>query len=312
MIVFTDSCAYAERVIDPKAGWTKTNFSNFRDNPALKEIAGEIYPKGSFYKTKIDLGGLWRFAFISERSFFSQYDLMIKTGRRRSDLPNGLVFIAGESDFCHGQRSRPWTALSGNLHLTVFLAPKSRIAHFGIGFSIIAAVSVVETIDCFKGLKGKAAIKWVNDINVGKAKIAGFLAHTHSIDAEIESAILGIGMNVETNPDVESDGFITETTALSELVSDEDRNILGKVFRTLLLKLHKNYNLLRAGKYQDLLSFYRARSSIIGRSVRIFSDPEGKKCSLIAAGIVERIGDNLELYLKGQESPVTRGRLIVE
>jgi biotin-[acetyl-CoA-carboxylase] ligase BirA-like protein len=312
MIVLTDSCAYAERVIVPKTGWANSNFSIFHDNPALKEIAGEIYPKGTFYKTKIDLGGIWSIAFISERSFISHYDLMKEAGRKRNDLPNGLAFIAGESDFCHGQRGRTWMALSGNLHLTVFLAPKCRTAHFGIGFSILAAVSVVETIDGFKGLKGKAAIKWVNDINIGKAKIAGFLAHTHSIGAKIESAIVGIGMNVETNPNIEGDEFISETISLSEIVTDEEQGILGKVLRNLLLRLHINYNLLLAGKYEHLLSFYRARSSVLGRKVRIFSDPEDGEYSLIAAGIVDRIGNNLEIYLKGQEGPVTRGRLVLE
>jgi BirA family biotin operon repressor/biotin-[acetyl-CoA-carboxylase] ligase len=311
MIVLTDNCAYAERVIDPKTGWTKSNFSNFHSDPALKEIAGKVYPKGIFYKTKIDLGGAWSIAFISMRAFISHYDLMKEAGRKKNYLPNGLIFIAGESDFCHGQRGRTWTALSGNLHLTVFLTPKCRIAHFGTGFSLLAAVSVVETIDGFKGLKGKAAIKWVNDINIGKAKIAGFLAHSHSIGNEIESAILGIGMNVETNPNIEGDVFISETIALSELVTDEEKGILGKVFRNLLLRLHVNYNLLLAGKYKHLLSFYRARSSVLGRKVHIFSDPEDGECSLIAAGTVDRIGNNLELYLEGQKDPVTRGRLVL-
>jgi len=312
MIVLSDSCSYAERLIDSKVRWIKSDLSFFYDNPALKEIAAEVYPEGTFYQSKIDFGGGWSTAFISERAFVSHYDLMIEAGRRRNDLPDGLILIAGESDYCHGQRGRPWSALSGNLHLTVFLAPKCRIDRFGTGFSILAAVSVVETIDGFKELSGKAAIKWVNDINIGRAKIAGFLAHTHSIDNNIESAILGIGMNVETNPCIEGDMFISDSISLSELVSDEEERVLGKVFQDLLLKLHKNYVLLKAGKYEELLAFYRVRSSIIGREVRIFSEPEDGDCRLIASGIVERIGDNLELYLKGMAHPVTRGRLVLE
>lgn len=312
MIVLSDSCAYAEHLINPKIRWTKSDLSFFYDNPVLKEIAAEVYPKGTFYQTKIDLGGLWSIAFISERSFISHYDLMIEAARMRNDLPGGLILIAGESDYCHGQRGRPWAALSGNLHLTVFLAPKCRIAHFGTGFSILAAVSVVEMIDGFKELRGKAAIKWVNDINIGKAKIAGFLAHTHSIGNKIESAILGIGMNVETNPCIAGDMFIYDSISLCELVSDEEEGVLGKVFRNLLLRLNINYNLLKAGKYDDLLSVYRARSSILGRKVRIFSDPEDGDRRLIDSGIVERIGDNLELYLRGKERPITRGRLVLE
>jgi len=312
MIVLSDGCAYAEHLIDSKIRWTKSDLSFFYDNPVLKEIAAEVYPKGTFFQTKIDLGELWSIAFISERAFISHYDLMIEAGRQRNDLPSGLVFIAGESDFCHGQRGRPWTALSGNLHLTVFLAPKFRIAHFGTGFSILAAVSVVETIDGFKELRGEAAIKWVNDINIGKAKIAGFLAHTHSVGNKIESAILGIGMNVETNPCIAGDMFISDSISLCELVSDEEEVVLSKVFRDLLLRLNINYNLLKAGKYEELLSFYRARSSILGHKVRIFSEPEDGDCRLIASGIVDRIGDNLELYLKGQECPITRGRLVLE
>lgn len=312
MIVLTDSISFAERLIRPKYSWVKEDVSCFGENTALKEIASEIYPDGSFYKTDVLLGWGWSFAFISEKLALSHYDLMINAGRKRNDIPHGLVFVAGESDFCHGHHGRKWAALSGNLQLTAFLTPKCRMDFFGTGFSILAAVSVVETIDGFKGLRGKAQIKWVNDITVGKAKIAGFLAHTHSMGIEVESAIVGIGMNVETNPGIESDVFIPDSISLLELISTEEDCDLGVVFQRLLTRLEANYNLLKTGDYNKLLSFYRERSLIIGRKVRIFSDKMDSDNCVIAEGVVRKIGNNLELYLEGQEHPVTQGRLILE
>jgi biotin-[acetyl-CoA-carboxylase] ligase BirA-like protein len=312
MIVLTDSISFAECLILPGQSWVKRDISYFDENTALKEIASEIFPDGSFYQTDVFSGWRWSFAFISEKLGLSNYDLMIDVGRIRNDLPHGLVFVAGESNFCHGHHGRKWTALPGNLHLTVFLTPKCRMAFFGTGFSILAAVSVVETIDGFQGLKGKAQIKWVNDIIIGEAKIAGFLAHTHSMGTEVESAIIGIGMNVETNPGIGSDDFIPDSVSLLELVSTEEDCDLGKVFRRLLTRLEKNYIQLRTGDYNKLLSFYRERSLVIGRKVKILSDREDSDKSVIASGVVRKIGDNLELYLEGREHPVTHGRLILE
>lgn len=312
MIVFTDSLSFAERLINPRPSWTKADVSYFGDNTALKELVSEIYLSRSIYKTDVYLRGGWSFAFISAKLPFSHYDLMIKAGRKRNDLPHGLVFVAEESDYCHGHHGRKWAALSGNLHLTVFLTPKCPVDFFGTGFSILSAVSVVETIDGFKGLRRKAQIKWVNDITIGEAKIAGFLAHTHSIGSEVESAVVGIGMNVETNPGIEGDIFIPDSISLLELVSGEEDCDLGKVFRRLLTRIDVNYNLLKTGEYKKLLSFYRKRSLIIGRKVRIISDKEDEDNCVIAEGVVKKIGDNLELFLEGQEKPVSQGRLILE
>jgi biotin-(acetyl-CoA carboxylase) ligase len=129
---------------------------------------------------------------------------------------------------------------------------------------------------------------------------------------EVESAIIGIGMNVETNPGIGSDDFIPDSVSLLELVSTEEDCDLGKVFRRLLTRLEKNYIQLRTGDYNKLLSFYRERSLVIGRKVKILSDREDSDKSVIASGVVRKIGDNLELYLEGREHPVTHGRLILE
>ena len=41
--------------------------------------------------------------------------------------------------------------------------------------------AVVDALDAVPGLEGRARIKWVNDILIGDAKVAGILAYTQTL-----------------------------------------------------------------------------------------------------------------------------------
>jgi biotin-[acetyl-CoA-carboxylase] ligase BirA-like protein len=264
------------------------------------------------YKGRIETKG-WRLGCIVKNAPQSHFDLLIKLGREGLSLPTPLFCIAGSSKHCHGQRNRPWVALEGNLHMAVLLTPKKEIENFGPGFLSLAAISMVEALDELDGFEGRAGIKWVNDILIDGAKVAGFLVHTISTGNLVQAVILGIGLNIETSPILTPDPFIPCATSLKELAPGDTGLSRRNVVLPLLKKLDSNYRRLLEGKAADLIEGYRRRSVIIGKKGKVLSDPIkiGGKKEIYASGVVEGIGPHLELFFHGLKKPVTQGRLII-
>ncbi len=309
MIVFTDHQEYAESVLPSYGNWSPVDYST--TDPGLNQLMKELYREKSVYKGGSTSKGRWSYGFIVKKASLSHFDHLIQLSQRNVELPDGIVCQAGSGQGFHGQGGRPWEALEGNIHLSVYLAPQQRIKGYHIGFPVLAAVSLVDTLDAIGELEGRAKIKWVNDVLVDGAKVAGFLVHTLSSEDRIIAAILGIGLNVEKTPRVKRDLFVPKVGSLRSLVQDSSLCNRKKVLIQLLECLDKNYNLLLEGKYQKLLDSYRMRSIVIGQSVRILSDTPEEGQKEIASGLVKDIGENLELYLEGEKKPVTKGRLIL-
>jgi BirA family transcriptional regulator, biotin operon repressor / biotin---[acetyl-CoA-carboxylase] ligase len=246
----------------------------------------------------------------------SQYDSLIGLART-SALPDRLACVARTGSGFHGFRGRAWTAQPGNIHLTVHLAPHRRVEQLQTVFTVMAAAAVLETIDTLPGLEGAASVKWVNDVLIGDAKVAGVLAYTQTRGDVVTSVILGIGLNVETTPDVARSPWVPGAGSLRAIVADPEAISAGAVLRTLLLSLDRLYEVVLREGNAPLVESYRARSAIIGSTVRILSDDvadaagAGAPPRVIAEGRVAGIGDGLELYIEGHAEPITRGRLIM-
>ena len=309
MKVCTDSIEYAAKILKSDINWQKGEKNTL--SPNLRLLADNLYHDRTCYYTEIGTGKNWSHLFIVEEAPSSHYDLMVKFGSENVDLPHGLLCLAGASGRLHGQRSRPWVGLPGNIHLTAYFTPNQEVDHFGTGFTILSAVSVVETIDAIEGLSGRAGIKWVNDIFVDGAKVSGFLTNAQCLGSVITAATLGIGLNVEASPKVSPNDFVPQVAALHDYIDNPSEGSLSAVFDHLINRLQANYKLLISGQYSQLLDKYRDRSIIIGREVEIMSDPLTGSGQKTASGRVTAIGENLELILEGENSPITSGRLVL-
>jgi BirA family biotin operon repressor/biotin-[acetyl-CoA-carboxylase] ligase len=309
MIIYTDHKEYAESILPTHGDWVPVDYSTV--DPNLIELMKELYCEKSVYKRSSRRKGRWSYGFIVKKAPSSHFDLLIQLSQQNVELPDGIICHAGSGQKFHGQRGRPWEAPEGNIHLSVYLAPKKKIKGFHIGFPVLAAVSLIDTLDALKGLEGRAKIKWVNDVLIDGAKVAGFLVHTLSSENTVLAAILGIGLNVEKTPRVKPDPFVPKVGSLRSFVQDPSISNRKNVLPLLLQCLDKNYRGMLEGKYKELLESYRKRSLVIDQSVKILSDIPGKGYKEIASGVVKDIGDNLELILKGEKKSVTKGRLIL-
>ncbi len=307
MIIITDNTGYAEKLFKIQNNWNSIITSDLEGD--LPVLAGRIFTDSE--RSIFASAGKkeWSHAFVADQAPFSHFDLLIRLIREGRALPDGLLCLAKSGRKFHGLKGRPWQALEGNLHLTLLRTPHRRVPNFHTGFQILAAVSLIESIDRLKGLENRAQIKWVNDIWIHGRKAAGFLAHTMSIEEMVSAVIIGIGLNVEKTPDLPPDDSVYGAACLTDFASDPSTCRIDRILDLLLQRLSANYELLLSGNYGRLLNIYRKRSLVIGRRVRVLEDIPEEKPQEIASGRVESIGDFLELNIKGNPKPVTRGRL---
>jgi BirA family biotin operon repressor/biotin-[acetyl-CoA-carboxylase] ligase len=307
MVVYTDSIDFAEQAI-PQAHkrWSPTA------NPPtdVQNLADHLYEEKGYYESSLKSETNWKYLFLVEFSPRSQYDLLIDLSRD-SSLSDGVLCLTGASDKLHGFKNRSWTASPGNTHLSVHLVPAKAMEHFGVGFTILAAVSVVDAIDGLPGLERRAGIKWVNDILIEGAKVCGVLAYTQTMKDVVSSAVLGIGLNVETTPSVDPTPYVPRVAALRDFAPDPSTCTQGAVLEKLVHALDRNYRSYLDGGYKALIDRYRERSLVTGREVTVRSDDPSTESEVIASGRVSGLGENLELFIEGIDEPVSRGRLIL-
>ncbi len=308
MVVYTDSLAYGSRLMPSASAWSTPAAY---PSPAIGEAATRCYGTRTVHSARGPSDARWPCVLIVESTAGSQFDLLVDLGHHDVALPDGVLLVAGGGVGLHGLRGRSWAALPGNVHLSMWLAPPQGMVPSAARFLAMAAVSVVDTIDRVPGLEGRAGIRWVNDVFIGDAKVCGILTHVLVPSDGVGAVVVGIGLNVETAPIIEPTPFVPNVDALSNLVGGQQMCRLGPVFESLLSALDRNYRRLEEGRYAEILAAYRERSLVVGRRVTVCAEGEPSP-AVLAAGRVERLGEDLELYLEGIERPFTTGRVLFQ
>ncbi|OQY30348.1 MAG: biotin--[acetyl-CoA-carboxylase] ligase [Candidatus Cloacimonetes bacterium 4572_55] len=307
MIVYTDSPSFAEEYTPHRTKWQALVAAEI-DEP-IRLLALLLMPEADIiYRAHLASDPQWQYGFFIEYASKSQFDILTRLCHLDRSLPDGILCLAGSGEKFHGFKNRPWVALAGNLHLSVFLAPHQKIDHFWTGFTVLSAISVIHTLDELQYLGETATIKWVNDILIDRAKVCGVLAQTQIQGDLVCGVVLGIGLNVKSRPVIDATSYASRFAALADYMP-AGKCDLTKIFSRLVYHLRQNYNLLLNGKYVDLINFYRARSYILGKNVEILTDPTNGEPERIIRGKAVSIGENLELYFAERLEPVTEGRL---
>ena len=309
MLVYTDSEDYARMVLGRDADLGSATASEPTDD--LRGLLDGAYGARQFREFRVHSDSGWHYLLLVEVAERSHYDLLIELSRAGATLPDRTLCLAGAGERFHGFRGRSWSAPPGNTYLSVHLRPTRSVERPATSFTVLAAVSVVDAIASIPGLESSARIKWVNDIIIDEAKVGGVLAYTKSSGNTIGSAVLGIGVNVETEPEVEPTPFVPRVCALKAMAPKPDDCTQQSFFAALTAALDTNYGRLLAGGYSALLERYRERSLVIDRYVTLCVDEQGPELDVIAHGRATGIGDGLELMIEGYERTFTKGRLIV-
>jgi BirA family biotin operon repressor/biotin-[acetyl-CoA-carboxylase] ligase len=256
----------------------------------------------------------WRTIVVLSRTTVSQFDTLDRLIGGGTILEGPTACVALASERFHGQRGRPWAAARGNLHVSVAVPIDLDAASAGVGLSMLPAVAALDAIAETTGGAIVPAIKWVNDIVIGERKVGGVLTATHTTGRRIDDVVWGIGINIGVAPEIVATPFVRATSCLHAERGGESVTVEG-LFRALLAAIARRCRHLSRSGTRELFAAYRGRSAVLGREVQVWDesacageDP-AQWGTPLAEGVVADIADDLSLRLKGQPTPVTRGRL---
>ena len=302
MHVFTDNTDFARQLCPDTDNFVPQNINDFPQS--LKSAAQSLFAGSPVKKAETKFCPGWPYLFAVERAPASQLELLAGL----KDLPDKLLCMADSGLGFKGFRNRSWAAETGNLHLTVHLSPGRKIEKFSNGFTILAAISVLQALDQASGHAGHYQIRWINDIVSANKKVAGVLTRSQLQGEIITGVQIGIGINVHTVPSVPPDIFVPAVTS----VESEFTTSLPDIFQLLCRRLDTNYKNLITGGYDLLWQEYRSRSIVTGKNVTLYSDPYNGPPEKIISGVVTAIGQDLELFFDHSENSYSKGRVVIQ
>jgi BirA family biotin operon repressor/biotin-[acetyl-CoA-carboxylase] ligase len=217
----------------------------------------------------------------------------------------GAVVIADRQTAGRGRRGHTWCSPAGaGLYISVVLTPgRARVEpeRATALLTLAAGLAIAHAIETVTGLA--PAIKWPNDLLVGRRKLAGILAEGVAAPdaAGLQAVVLGYGVNVlaaSFPPDLEA----RVTSLESELGRAVDRAALCA---HSLASLAAVYARLLDGHFDAILDAWRARAPG-SRGARVEWDTLSGLRSGITDGLdamgalLVRTGDTIERIVAGE------------
>ena len=256
----------------------------------------------------------WTYLVVIGDAPTSQFDGLREMAAEPEGLPAATVCVALRGQGFHGHRGRPWSTEAGNLHLSLACDPGVAAADCGLAMTALPAVATYEALHGLLPSLPGLGIKWVNDLLIDEAKVAGVLTATQSLAGRLSAAVFGIGVNVGRSPEVAPTLFVPQVTSLQDQPGCE-RFVLPALLAAVLEATARRLAELPQQGPDPLLAAYRQASLVIGRRVRIWAEglPDTNDAAELppplAEGEVLSIGADLTLSLAGHSVPVDRGRL---
>jgi biotin-(acetyl-CoA carboxylase) ligase len=240
----------------------------------------------------------------------SQFEALRSALRDGDGLPDALASLALTGSGFRGQRGRAWAALPGNLHLCVLERIDRPAAALQAALTALPAVATARAIERLSEGRVRPGVKWVNDLLVAGAKVAGVLTATQVQGARVTHALFGIGVNVARAPELAADARAPRPGCLADAAPDLGE-ALPALTRGILDEVDLALSSLRAGDAAAVVAAYRERATFVGRRVAIWSvtDHDRAAGTPLARGRVTALLDDLALRLEGHPEPIRSGRM---
>jgi BirA family transcriptional regulator, biotin operon repressor / biotin---[acetyl-CoA-carboxylase] ligase len=187
---------------------------------------------------------------------------------QKEKVAEGTVILAVHQSNGRGQGGNQWVSDKGlNLLFSIILQPDFLPAYKQFYLSMSVAVGIQHYIS---GLGIPALIKWPNDILISGRKIAGVLIENTILSQNLNTSIIGIGVNV--NQCIFPPGLQNPTSLLLETGQPFD---LSESLRRLLLSLQFHINHLYLDNLGEIKSDYLNRLWLMNTPA-IFTDKTGR------------------------------------
>lgn len=237
----------------------------------------------------------------NEIFFFDKTESTNKTAKElaKKGAEEGTIVIAGEQTKGRGRLDRKWlSAPDKNILMSLLLRPELPPSKAFL-LTMMTSVAIVKAIKKETGLN--TLIKWPNDIYYNNKKLAGILTELNSDRKGIKYAIIGIGLNVNLDPDNYKEIREIATSLYKETGKIIIRNNL---LRRILTEIEKEYNLLKRNKIDKIRRAWTKRSMVLGKPVTLSGDDYSEE------GIAESINEDGSLILiksDGERKTIVRG-----
>ena len=213
---------------------------------------------------------------------------------RQTRERENVIFVANHQTAGRGRLGRSFVSKEGaGIYLSILTYPDESGAD-ATAVTARAAVALARAIDSLAGTKTQ--IKWVNDIFLGGKKLAGILTEAEMLEnGKIGYLVVGMGINVYKNAISDEISGIA-TSIESETDSAPDRNLL-------VASIVKEY----LTSTDDCLADYRAKSLVIGKSVKVIKPTEQYEATVIG------INDDFSLQIQrdGKEERLFTGEISI-
>ena len=201
----------------------------------------------------------------------NEYAKKIVSDRDMTDEP--LLIIADEQTSGKTTKKTAWYSPKGNLYMTFVLNIKSLEEKFFPQLSFISALSLVEVLKEYSSDNASIKVKWPNDVLLDEKKLSGILIEKHG-----DCAIIGIGVNVISHPDIEYTGYAT--VSLQEKNINVEKNNLGDLIAKRIID---NVNICIRDGFERIID--NLKPFMIKLSEEIDFEQNGKVFSGIFSGI---------------------------
>jgi|TARA_X000000950_G_scaffold286609_1_gene396044 BirA family biotin operon repressor/biotin-[acetyl-CoA-carboxylase] ligase len=207
----------------------------------------------------------------------------------RNNAPEGTAFRGDIQTRGRGRHGRDWSSPRGNLYLSVILRPDRPMAEWG-SLSLMAAIALHDAMTRFRD-RGRASLKWPNDILLDDRKCAGLLLEI--VDGAV---ILGCGVNCMDAPEDVTGwmaGSLNQDAADPAISPDQ-------LLEALEISLLARYNDWHSGGFDHLRQHWIDAAAHIGDEISLDLG-QGK----VMTGVFETIGSDGSLLLRGQDGGIT-------
>jgi BirA family biotin operon repressor/biotin-[acetyl-CoA-carboxylase] ligase len=185
----------------------------------------------------------------------------------RGGAPHGSTVVAEGQSAGRGRLGRSFFSPPYlNLYTSVVLRPSLGLAQAPTVI-LAAAVAVAEAIAATVERSEAVEIKWPNDVQLGGRKAAGILMELHAEATRVAFLILGIGVNLNVDPECFPEAFRASATSLRAF---EGRPVDRVAFaRRLYVTLEEIMDLFAKGGFEAVRPRFEARFRMGGRKVTV-------------------------------------------
>lgn len=179
--------------------------------------------------------------------------------------PHGSLVVAEEQTKGRGRLRRPWISNARRgIYMSILLRVSLPIdeAHQS---TLLAAMSLARVLEDRYQLK--ASVKWPNDVLIGNRKIAGILTEMQSDQDVIRFLVVGIGINVNHEPEELEGPFRYPATSLAIETGNHIRR--QELLTNFLNQFEEDYERLLMDGFGFFLAEFERISSILGKAVTI-------------------------------------------